>query len=368
VISRALLRRAGRLARLLIQPLNSFIAGFVDDPRLRQVLGYPAVFLGSSPSRTPSMYHLMSHLDLGDGVRYPMGGFSEIVASLRRLSAESGVAIRTGATVTAIRTEAPRSSLLRGVEYRDAHGRMTELAADIVVSTADLHHTETTLLTPGLRTYPERWWRRRTAGPGAVLVFLGIRGELPQLSHHNLLFTRDWDDNFRRIFDTPTSIPSPASLYVCRPSATDPSVAPPGHENLFMLIPVPADPGIGGGGIDREGDRVVERVADEAIRQLAEWAAIPDLAERIVVRRTVGPADFVTDFNSWNGTALGPAHTLRQSAFLRGKNVSAHVDGLFYAGATTVPGIGLPMCLISAELVIKRLRGDSSAGPLPEQL
>ena len=86
------------------------------------------------------------------------------------------------------------------------------------------------------------------------------------------------------------------------------------------------------------------------------------------MRRTIGPADFEHELHSWKGSALGPAHTLRQSAFLRGKNISSRLDGLFYAGGSTIPGIGLPMCLISAELVVKRLRGDTTAYPLAEPL
>jgi phytoene desaturase len=201
-----------------------------------------------------------------------------------------------------------------------------------------------------------------------VLVLLGVAGRLPALAHHSLFFTEDWDDGFARIFGTGASIGSPTSLYVSRTSATDPTAAPPGHENLFVLVPVPADPGLGRGGVDGSGDPAVEAIADEAIRQVSEWAGIPDLAERIVVRRTIGPADFADDLHSWRGGALGPAHTLRQSAFLRGSNASAKVDGLYYAGGTTVPGIGLPMCLISAELVLKRLRGDITTTPLPEPI
>jgi phytoene dehydrogenase-like protein len=116
------------------------------------------------------------------------------------------------------------------------------------------------------------------------------------------------------------------------------------------------------------GDRLVERTVDAAVAQIGGWAGIPDLADRIVVRRTVGPDDFAQSFNSWRGGALGLAHTLRQSAFLRPGNASRRVDGLLYAGSSTIPGIGLPMCLISAELVLKRLRGDGSAGPLAEPL
>jgi phytoene desaturase len=161
-------------------------------------------------------------------------------------------------------------------------------------------------------------------------------------------------------------VPDPASIYVCKPSETDPTVAPEGCENLFVLVPVPADTGIGGGGDDGAGSETVERTADAAIDQIASWAGVPDLRERIRVRHTVGPQDFATRYHSWRGGALGLEHTLRQSAFLRPGNASAKVDGLLYAGASTVPGVGLPMCLISAELVLKRLRGDKSSEPLDE--
>lgn len=363
------LKRTARLTRLLLQPLDRFVARAFTDHRLRQILGYPAVFLGSAPSMTPSLYHLMSHLDVVDGVYYPDGGFAAVIASIARLAEREGVDIVTGARASAITTTVNgRRASVTGVQFTADDGVMRHIEADMIVSTADLHHTETELLPEVLRSYPEAWWSTRVAGPGAVLVFLGIRGGLPELSHHSLFFTEDWDDNFGRIFTEPTSVPSPASIYVCRPSATDATVAPPGHENLFVLVPVPADPSIGGGGVNGAGDAAVEAVADEAIRQIADWADIPDLAERVVLRRTIGPADFERDFHSWKGSALGPAHTLRQSAFLRGKNVSSKVDGLLYAGGTTVPGIGLPMCLISAELVIKRLRGDTSTAALPEPL
>ena len=117
--------------------------------------------------------------------------------------------------------------------------------------------------------------------------------------------------------------------------------------------------------MDGNGDERIERMADAVIEQISQWADIPDLAERITVRRTVGPQDFVQDLNSWRGTLLGPAHVLKQSAFFRGSNASRKVDGLLYAGGSTLPGIGLPMCLISAELVLKRLRGDTSTEELP---
>jgi len=349
-----------------VQPLDKFVAGFISDPRLRQILGYPAVFLGSSPDLTPSMYHLMSHLDLADGVLYPQGGFSTLITSIASIARAEGVEIITDARVMAIRVNDAKS--VAGVRYVDATGASVNLDADNVVSAADLHHTETKLVPAGLQTYPERWWEKRMSGPGAVLVMLGVKGELPELKHHSLFFTTDWGKNFSQIFGKETSVPSPTSLYVCMPSATDDSVAPAGDSNLFMLIPVPADVTLGAGGINGAGSATVEAIADAAIAQVAAWAGIADLADRISVRRTIGPADFANDLNSWKGGALGPAHTLRQSAFLRGSNKSKKVAGLYYAGGSTIPGIGLPMCLISAEILLKRMRHDTTTGPLAEPL
>ena len=364
LMNRQIVMSMPTLARLLLTPLDRFVARRFRHPVLRQILGYPAVFLGTSPSAAPAMYHLMSALDLHEGVQYPMGGFTALVERLEALALEAGVTIVTGADVAEITVTGARGErCVSGVRWQDAEGTAKHSRADVVVSAADLHHTETHLLSTADRSYPERWWQQRTSGPGAVLVLLGVRGELPELAHHSLLFTRDWDANFTAIFGKHPSVPDPASIYVCKPSATDPNVAPADHENLFMLVPIPADVSLGSGGPEGTGDAAIERAADAAIDQLASWAGIPDLRERIVVRQTIGPADFARDYHSWRGGMLGPAHTLRQSAMFRAQNASKRVRGLFYAGATTAPGVGVPMCLISAELVLKRVRGDHSAGP-----
>lgn len=370
-LSPTVLRNSGTLVSLLVRTLESYIDDRFRDRRLQQVLGYPAVFLGSSPERTPAMYHLMSWMDLADGVKYPNGGFTTLVDALERVARERGVRIHTSTAASAVLTRPPAGRFRRrraevvGVRVQTADGSTRDLPADVVVGAADLHHLETKLLPEGLQTFPQRYWERATSGPGAVLAYLGVQGELPELTHHSLFFTEDWKTNFDAIFESPTRIPDPASLYVCKPSATDDSVAPAGHENVFILVPVPADPGLGHGGVDGVGDPDVEKIADRAIAMIAGWAGVPDLAERIVVRRTVGPADFVDTVNSWCGGALGPAHTLRQSAFFRPTNRSRKVEGLYYAGSSTRPGIGLPMCLISAELIRKRLKGDHSVGPTP---
>jgi phytoene desaturase len=365
LLNREVLRHTARLVGLLLRPLSSLAARTVKDDRLRKILGYPAVFLGSSPYITPSMYHLMSHLDLADGVLYPLGGFTRVIDSIADLARAEGVTIVTDARVTRI---VVTDGAATGVEYLDAKGKTRSLAADLVVSAADLHHSETELLEPAQRTYPQDYWDKATPGPSALLLYLGVRGELPELEHHTLLFTKDWQRGFDAIFGADPHVPTPASLYVCKPSGVDPDVAPAGYDNVFVLVPIPADPGIGRGGVDGHGDPVIEQLADTVIDQIAAWAGIPDLASRITVRRTVGPGDFSAELNAWRGTALGPAHTLRQSAFFRAGNVSKKVSGLYFVGGSTIPGIGLPMCLISAEILLKRLHGDTSTGALPEPL
>lgn len=355
------LRELPLLSRLLGRSLQSMVERSFTDRRLRQILEYPAVFLGASPAIAPALFHLMSTFDLEDGVLYPRGGFSAVIDAFARLAREAGVTVRTRSRVQRILVDA--GSVCGVTVERD--GVCREAQFDRVVSAVDLHHSDTVLLPPDARERSGRHWARANPGTGVVLAMLGVRGRLPGLAHHNLAFTEDWDANFDAIFGASPHVPDPASFYACMPSATDDTLAPPEHENLFLLIPVPADTAIGFGGDDGRGDPHVERIVDQALAALAAFANAPDLPQRVVVRRTIGPGDFARDLYSWRGSALGPAHTLRQSAFLRGRTRSRRTRGLYYAGATTLPGIGLPMCLISAELVLKAFRGDRTTAPLP---
>ena len=356
--------RSVKFVNHLLTSLYKFSGKYVKDERLKKVLNFPAVFLGASPYDTPSMYHLMTHVDMNVGVFYPMGGLYTIIESIERLAKKHGVDVRTNAKVTKI--EVDSSGNATGVRVGE------ELfEADVVVGTADLHHLETKLLEPKFQSFPEKWWSKKVPGPSAMLLYLGVKGKIPQLNHHTLLYTDNWDKNFSEVFtkaDGKRKVPNPASLYICAPSVTDPGVAPKDYENLFVLVPIAADPSIGRGGIDRAGDEAFEKEADRIIDQIATWCEIPDLADRIVVRRTLGPWDFVNDYNAWSGTALGMAHTLGQSAFFRPKNRSKKVKNLFFAGHNTIPGIGLPMCLIGAELVYKHLVDDRSSGPIQAEI
>ena len=353
VADASLLPRLPALGGLLTRSLESRIGSRVSDSRLRQLLGYHAVFLGSAPGRVPSLFSLMSHLDLVDGVRYPRGGLYAVIEALLRAAEAEGVEVRTDADVAQITVVDGHAT---GVQLRSGE----VVRADAVVSAADMHHTETALLEPQDRTRSERAWRRTRPGVSALLVMAGVEGELPELEHHSLFFTRDWDANFRAIMDE-QRVPHPASVYVSRTSATDPSTAPDGHENLVMLVPFPADPALGATPTSREG---LEQHAGRYLDQVGTWAQIPDLRARTSVKALLTPSDFAGSLSAFQGGALGLEHTLGQSAMFRPRNISGKVDNLLYAGASTAPGIGVPICLISAELVAKRLLGETGVKPL----
>ena len=357
VVDASVLRKSLRLPFLLGRSLGGKIAARVKDHRLRQVLGFHAVFLGSSPDRAPALFSLMSHLDLRDGVRYPRGGIYAVIEAIASAAREEGAALRTSARVTRIVTE-------RGVATAVELESGEILEADLVVGATDMHHVETALLDPESRDHSASAWERKSPGVSALLAFVGVEGELPQLAHHTLFFSKDWDANFAAL-NSRQLPPHPASVYVSRTSATDSTVAPAGHEALVMLVPFPADPALGADAESRA--RVTEHV-EQYLRQVGEWAGIPDFLARSKVLDVMMPADFESRLGAWQGSALGLEHTLRQSAMFRPANRAKKVANLLYAGASTTPGVGVPICLISAELVAKRLLGDTSAGPLREPL
>lgn len=343
-----IMSRSHVMARLAFTPIDAYVSKFVSDRRLRQILEYPTVFLGSSPFSAPAIYSLMSALDFREGVFYPRGGLYTIIERLVSIGMSLGVSYHYDSPVKRIVTA---EGIAKGVTL--ANGK--HIDADIVISNADLHFTETKLLDEKDRSYPEKYWAKREPGPSALLMYLGVKGTIPQLDHHNLFFVDDWKGNFDNIF-TNKKLPWPASLYVCKPSANDPTVAPKGYENLFVLIPLPA-----GVAINRTQ---LPKVAEKYLSLIEAKMGIKDLRQRLVVKELFGPNDFTDKFNSWHGTALGPSHVLKQSAMFRTPNKSKKVRGLYYVGGSTTPGIGLPMCLISAELIYKRLAGDKRGGPV----
>ncbi|MBC7708183.1 phytoene desaturase [Polaromonas sp.] len=349
------LRNGRAMMRAAFQPIDRFVSKYVHDLGLRQILEYPAVFLGSSPFTAPALYHLMSYLDFRQGVFYPQGGFYKVTEAFVALGESLGVEYYRDTAVKAIEVAGGKAT---GVRLMNDE----VVAADTVISNADMHFTQTSLLPASAQDYPERYWEKRQAGPSALLMYLGVKGSLPQLRHHNLFFVQQWRQNFTDIFAA-KDWPTPASIYVSKPSATDASVAPAGHENVFVLVPLPANPNLHAQDLDE--------FADIYLDQIAEQAGIPDLKSRIVSRQLFGPNDFANEYNAWNGTALGLSHELKQSALFRPKTRSKKTKNLYYVGANVQPGIGVPMCLISAELVYKQIVGNTSTGavqgPIPVQ-
>ena len=343
------MRYLPRLLGLSLQPLDSYVSRYFHDQRLKQLLEYHMVFLGNSPFEAPAVYSLMSHLDFNTGVFYPRRGMMSLVDDMQALGAKYDIHYHLGNEVQHIVVQAGTAT---GIKLVDG----ARVEADIVISNADLHFTETNLLEQPFQTFPERYWRRRQPGPGALVMSLGVRGTLPQLLHHTLYFVDDWQDNFQAIYKDKT-VPKHASVYICNPNKTDANLAPPDHENLFVLVPLPSDVML--------SSSETEALSDTILRQIAAVIDQPDLLDRIVTKHLFGPGEFESRYHAWAFNAFGgESHLLTQSVGLRTPNKSRKVRNLFYVGAGTQPGIGLPMCLISAELAYKRIMKLRKAGPL----
>lgn len=346
------IKYAWMMLPLALQSLDGYVSRIFRDIRLKQLLQYHMVFLGSSPFEAPAIYSLMTHLDFSSGVFYPRRGMLSLVDDMKDLGSEYDITYHLKSEVTQVVVEDGRA-----VGIRLANGSRVD--ADIVISNADMAFSETRLLEPRHQTYSQKYWQKRQPGPGALLVSLGVQGALDNLQHHNLYFVQKWRENFDDIY-TNTQIPKHASVYVCNPTKTDPTLAPEGHENLFVLMPIPA-----GVSLSRDEEGLL---AERVIEILSEQMHVPNLRERIVSRHIFGPQSFEGQFNAWQYNAFGgESHKLLQSVIFRTNNQSKKVKNLYYVGAGTLPGIGLPMCLISAQLTYKKITGDRRAGPLEKR-
>ena len=332
----------------VFKTMDKYVKGYFKTDQLQKIMQYPLVFLGSSPYNTPAIYNIMSHIDFNMGVFYPQGGLYKITESLESIAKRDGAKFKVNSGVKKINVTDGTAS---GVTLENGK----KLEADIVISGADINHTEMKLLAPKYRERDEKYWSKRTLAPSALIMHLGVKGSFKNLQHHNLLFSKDWKHNFAQIFDRP-AWPDDPSLYVCAPSKTDPSVAPKGHENLFVLVPIAP-------GLDYT-EKKLEAYADKMLKTMESEMKLPGLRDSIVFKELFSVKDFKERYNSQEGTALGLAHTLKQTAIFRPNNISKKVDNLYYVGAGTNPGIGMPITLISAELMYKRLIGEKTSGPL----
>jgi phytoene desaturase len=323
----------------LLGSMQGHVEEYFDHPKLQQIMQYTLVFLGGSPTNTPALYNLMSHVDFNLGVYYPEGGMGAVVDGIVELGEELGVEFHVERPVTeikgreyAFRVETPQG----GIE------------TDLVVSNADYRHTEQQLLPPEKRGFSAEYWDSKTYAPSAFLLYMGVEGDLEELAHHTLVLPTDWTQHFDQIFEDPQWPDDPA-YYCCVPSKTDDTVAPEGHGNLFVLVPVAP-------GLD-DTPSVREEYRDLVLDDLAEHTGA-DLRDRIVVEESFSVSDFAARYNSTKGTALGMAHTLRQTAAFRPPHRSKKVDGLYFTGSYTTPGIGVPMCIISGDVTAEKVLED----------
>ncbi len=322
----------------LFSSLDKHIGKYFQDHRSKKILEYTMVFLGTSPQEAPALYSIMSHVDLNLGVYFPKGGLNGVAQGLQRLFEELGGKIIRATDVTAIEVVNRKAA---GVRTRDGL-----IEADLVINSGDYHWGETRLLPPEYQSYPEGYWKNRVMAPSMFILYLGVKKRLKDFEHHNLYFARDWGVHFDQIFKNP-AWPENPSYYLSAITKTDPSMAPRGCENLFVLVPISS-------GLEDPPDfrkRYTEKILDHV-----EKTTGVKFKDSIEVLRVFGPSDFETDYHAYQGTALGLAHTLFQTAVFRPRMRSRKLPNLYYTGQYTHPGVGVPMTLISAELVAEDIK------------
>lgn len=328
--------------------MHRYVGRFFKHPDVQKMLQHTLLFLGNSPYNAPALYSMLSYVDLCQGVFYPRGGIGQIVKAIVKIGTKHGVRFHVSSPIEKIITKNGKAS---GVQL--VSGEI--VTADLVISNADYHHTETKLLDEKDRDHGPRYWDKKVLAPSAFLLYLGTNKKFKSITHHNLVFSQDWTKNFQDIFEAPI-LPLDPSFYVCAPSVTDASVAPAGHENLFVLVPIASDLKLSSAQLDEYEQKI--------LLTMESAMGMEGLREAIVYRRRFCVDDFMTRYNSYRGSGLGLSHTLRQTAVFRPNTYSKTVKDLYFVGANTNPGIGMPMCLISAQLVYKRLVGDKTDKPL----
>ncbi|WP_316635723.1 oleate hydratase [uncultured Flavobacterium sp.] len=307
------------------------------NERLIQILEFPVLFLGAKPSKTPSFYNFMNYADFGLGTWHPKTGMFDVVRAIEKLALELGVTIKTNSAIEKIVVE---NKIATGILINGKH-----IKADIVLSGADYHHTET-LLNKEHRVYSEKYWESRVFAPSSLLFFIGFNKKLENISHHALFFDVDFNQHAIDIYDNP-KWPEAPLFYANFPSKTDASAAPEGMESGFFLIPL--SPGI------KDTEALREEYFEKIIDRF-EKLTQQKIKNNIIFKRSFCKNDFVTDYNAYKGNAYGMANTLLQTAFLRPKLKSKKVRNLYFTGQLTVPGPGVPPALISGKLVAELIQ------------
>lgn len=324
--------------------MKKHVGKFFRNKSLQQLIEFPVLFLGALPQDTPALYSLMNYADIKLGTWYPKGGMCRIAEGMHQLAVELGVQFHFNQDVTAIRMENGRAM---GVDTAAGFH-----AADVVIGGADYHFIETKLLPPDCRTYSEAYWNKRVMAPSCLLYYIGLDRKLEGISHHSLFFDVDFDRHGQEIYTSP-QWPTEPLFYVCATSVTDDTVAPPGCENLFFLVPVAT-------GLEGDDEALRDRYFEKILSRFEKITG-QTIRDAIIYKRSYSVSDFKSDYNSFKGNAYGLANTLMQTAVLKPACRSSKVKNLFYTGQLTVPGPGVPPSLISGEVVSKEVNRHYAA-------
>lgn len=319
--------------------VNQFFGNISKDIRRRfknkklvQILEFPVLFLGAKPSDTPSFYSFMNFADFGLGTWHPKNGMYSVILAMEQLAKELGVTVHTNANIEKIEVVNGKAVGLK------VNGET--VSADVVLSGADYHHTET-LLDKKHRAYSEKYWDKKTFAPSSLLFYVGLDKKVANVEHHSLFFDVDFDVHAQDIYDTPKWPENPL-FYASFPSKTDSNSAPEGKEAAIFLIPIA--PGL------EDTPELRETYFEKIITRL-EKLTHQEIRNNIIFKESFCVNDFIKDYNSYKGNAYGLANTLLQTAFLRPKLKSKKVESLYFTGQLTVPGPGVPPALISGKLV-----------------
>lgn len=327
----------------VFQSFHSHVRKFFKNEKLLKLMEFPILFLGAISENTPAMYSLMNYAEIKMGTWYPMGGMHEIVKAMVALAQEKGVKILYNQNVQ--RIEIQDNNAKKVITQTD------DFEADAVVASADYHHVENNLLAPEYRNYSEEYWDKRVMAPSSLLFYLGVNRRVDKLSHHNLFFDEDFTLHAHEIY-TEAQWPTKPLFYVSAPSKTDPSVAPEGCENLFLLMPVAPDL------VDNEEIR--QKYYHLMMDRLEKYVG-HDIRSHVVYQRSYAHQDFKRDYNAFKGNAYGLANTLMQTALLKPSLKNKKVNNVYYTGQLTVPGPGVPPSLISGLVVAEEVAKECKA-------
>ena len=317
----------------MFSSISKEIRSLFKHPKIIKLLEFPVLFLGATPQNTPALYSLMNYADLALGTWYPMGGMHKIIEGMVSLAEEKGVKFHYNMPVEEV--------LLEKNTLRYLIANEEKIEVDGVVAGADYHHIEQQVIPEAYRQYDSSYWDKRTMAPSSLLFYLGLDCKVPTLKHHNLFFDRDFELHAKEIYTEP-SWPTDPLFYVCSPSKTDPSVAPEGGENIFLLMPLA--PNL------KDNQELREKYFEimvERLKELIDFNIVP----HIVYKRSYCVNDFIEDYNAFKGNAYGLANTLMQTAFLKPKIKNKKIKNLYFTGQLTSPGPGVPPSLISGQMV-----------------